>query len=406
MERVIFHCDCNCFYASVELLSHPELRERPVAVGGDEQRRHGIILAKNEHAKKFGVKTAETIWQAKAKCPQLVVLAPHHALYEEYSQKVNAIYARYSDRVEPFGIDESWLDMTGTLHLFGGDPRAVADRIREEVKRELGLTISVGVSFNKIFAKLGSDYKKPDATTVITRENFREIVWPLPVADLLYVGRASGKILVQYGIRTIGELAACRRETLETLLGKQGAMLWEYANGLECGAVAVAGEESAPKSVGNGETFACDLIRREDVERGIAELAEQVAVRLRKCALKATSLQVTIRDSRFKDICRQRPLEYPTCSARELSAAALAILDQSWRTGVPIRALTITAQGLVPEEEAHEQIGLFGAENTAQREKNERIERAVDGIRERFGNGAVRKGIMLQTEKKEDDVPF
>ena len=206
MDRVILHCDLNCFYASVELLSHPDLRDVPMAVCGDPNSRHGIILAKNEPAKKFGIQTAETIWQAKKKCPDLVLLPPHHDLYREYSRKVNAIYDQYTDLVEHFGIDESWLDVTHTLHLFGGDAKVLADTLRERMKQELGLTLSVGISFNKVFAKLGSDYKKPDATTVISRENWKELVWPLQVGDLLYVGGAARKLLKQYGITTIGQL--------------------------------------------------------------------------------------------------------------------------------------------------------------------------------------------------------
>ena len=219
VDRIILHCDLNGFYASVELLSHPDLREVPMAVCGDPASRHGIILAKNEPAKRFGSQTAETIWQAKKKCPDLVLLPPHHDLYRVYSKKVNAIYDEYTDLVEPFGIDESWLDVTHTLHLFGGDARALADTLRRRVKEELGLTLSVGVSFNKVFAKLGSDYKKPDATTVISRENWQRIVWPLPVGDLRYVGGAARKLLHQYGVDTIGQLAACRPEMPETLMG-------------------------------------------------------------------------------------------------------------------------------------------------------------------------------------------
>ena len=233
MDRVILHCDLNCFYASVELLSHPDLRDVPMAVCGDPNSRHGIILAKNEPAKKFGIQTAETIWQAKKKCPDLVLLPPHHDLYREYSRKVNAIYDQYTDLVEPFGIDESWLDVTHTLHLFGGDAKVLADTLRERMKQELGLTLSVGISFNKVFAKLGSDYKKPDATTVISRENWKELVWPLQVGDLLYVGGAARKLLKQYGITTIGQLAACKLEMLETLMGKMGLQLYDYANGLD-----------------------------------------------------------------------------------------------------------------------------------------------------------------------------
>ena len=185
MDRVIFHCDLNSFYASVELLDHPELRHLPVAVCGDPASRHGIILAKNEPAKAFGIKTAETIWQARKKCPRLVLLPAHHDKYREFSRQVNQLYQEYTDLVEPFGIDESWLDVTGSLHLFGGDPLALAHQLRRRVRGELGLTISVGVSFNKVFAKLGSDYKKPDAVTLISPDNFRALVWPLPVTDLL-----------------------------------------------------------------------------------------------------------------------------------------------------------------------------------------------------------------------------
>ena len=252
MDRVIFHCDLNSFYASVELLSHPELRHLPVAVCGDPDSRHGIILAKNEPAKKFGVKTAETIWQARKKCPDLVLLPAHHSKYREFSKKVNSLYQKYTDLVEPFGIDESWLDVTGTLHLFGGDPRALADRLRNEVLNTWGLTISVGVSFNKVFAKLGSDYKKPNATTVISRENFKSMVWPLPVTDLLYVGRAAARAFEKFGIRTIGDLAAFDRESLYTLLGKNGAQLHDFANGLDASPVAPADQYTPPKSVGNG----------------------------------------------------------------------------------------------------------------------------------------------------------
>ena len=213
-ERIILHCDLNSFYASVELLDKPALWEVPVAVCGDPKTRHGIILAKNEPAKKYGIQTAETVWQAKKKCPGLVLLPPHHDLYKMWSVRVNDIYERFTDLIEPFGSDESWLDVTNSLHLFGGDAKALADTLRERIKREFGLTISVGVSFNKVFAKLGSDYKKPDATTVIARGNWRDIVFPLPVGDLLFVGRSAQELLGRYGVRTIGELSKCSEEML------------------------------------------------------------------------------------------------------------------------------------------------------------------------------------------------
>lgn len=409
MDRVVLHCDLNSFYASVELLRRPELRKLPVAVCGDPSSRHGIILAKNDPAKRFGVQTAETIWQARKKCPELILLPPHHRLYREYSQKVNAIYDEYTDLAEPFGIDESWLDVTNTLHLFGGDPKALADHIRNTVREELGLTISVGVSFNKIFAKLGSDYKKPDATTVITVDNFRRLVWPLPVTDLLYVGRAAARVLAQYGVTTIGDLAAFDRLALTELLGKQGGQLWNYANGLENSPVAPAGAYTPPKSVGNGETFSRNLTRKDEVSRGVAMLADQVAVRLRKHAMKASTLQVTIRDPNFKDICRQRPLEAPANTARELFRAAMDILERSWKSGAPIRAITLTAHNLLPEGEAAEQLDLFQSSAPQKRDKVEKLERTMDAIRSKYGREAVTVAALTKPrEQKEDpeDLPF
>ena len=408
MDRVIYHCDCNSFYCSVELLSRPELRTAPAAVCGDPKSRHGIILAKNEPAKRFGVRTAETIWQAKQKCPDLVLLPAHHDLYREYSRKVNAIYDEYTDLVEPFGIDESWLDVTHTLHLFGMDGRALADTLRRRVERELGLTLSVGVSFNKVFAKLGSDYKKPDATTVISRDNFRQIVWPLPATDLLFVGKAAAKVLRQYGVTTIGELAAFDRNALTELLGKQGGQLWEYANGLEHSPVAPAGTYTPPKSVGNGETFPRNLTKKDEVSRGAAMLADEVAVRLRRHGMKAATLQVTIRDPNFKDICRQRPLDAPTNTARELFQAAMDILAHSWKSGAPIRALTLTAHNLVPEGEAAEQLDLFQQSTPQKRDKVEKLERAMDAIRSKYGRESVTIAALKKQEREEDseDLPF
>ena len=410
MDRVILHCDCNGFYASVELLSHPELRHQPVAVCGDPDSRHGIILAKNEPAKAFGVKTAETIWQARKKCPELVLLPAHHDLYRAYSKKVNAVYERFTDLVEPFGIDESWLDVTGTLHLFDGDPVALADRIRAAVRTELGLTISVGVSFNKIFAKLGSDYKKPDATTLITVDNFRQIVWPLPVTDLLFVGRAAGRVLAQHGVATIGQLAAFDRDALVALLGKMGGQLWNYANGLENSPVSPAGQYTPPKSVGNGLTFPRTLTTREEVHRGLAMLCDEVAARLRRHHLKATTVQVTIRDPNFKDICRQRPLDAPVYTARELTRTAVDIVERCWRDRGPIRALTVTAHNLVPEEEAAEQLGLFDTQAPRRRDKVERLEKAMDSIRGKYGDKALTSAALAPSPRKEDGeedhVPF
>ena len=390
MERVILHCDLNSFYASVELLDRPELKKLPVAVCGDPSSRHGIILAKNEPAKRSGVQTAETIWQAKKKCPELIFLPPHHRLYREYSRRVNAIYDEYTDLVEPFGIDESWLDVTNTLHLFGMDGGALADAIRRRVKRELGLTLSVGVSFNKVFAKLGSDYKKPDATTVISRENWRELVWPLPVGDMLYVGGAARKLLGQYGVGTIGELAACSREMLEELMGKLGGQLHDYANGRGGEPVRSRHKPERVKSVGSGATFPQNLTTRAQVSAGIGVLADNVASRLRRAGLYAGGVHVTVRDPAFRDRSRQRQLPAPTHLIRDVSAAALELAGELWKPPAPVRALTVTAIYLTPEEETYEQGDLFAA--GADRSRQERLEAAMDGIRQKYGGGAIAFG--------------
>ena len=404
MNRIILHCDLNCFYASVELLSHPDLRDIPVAVCGDPTSRHGIILAKNDPAKQFGIKTAETIWQAKKKCPDLVLLPPHHELYRIYSKKVNAIYDEYTDLVEPFGIDESWLDVTNSLHLFGGDAKALADGLRERMKRELGLTLSVGISFNKVFAKLGSDYKKPDATTVISRENWKEIVWPLPVGDLLYVGGAARKLLKQYGITTIGQLAACSADMLETLMGKLGTQLHTYANGLDTEPVRSRYEAESVKSVGNGTTFPHNLTTREQVLSGIAMLADSVATRLRHGGLYAAGLQVTVRDPEFRDRSRQRQLPSPTHLIRDLTDVSMELVNELWTPPAPIRALTVTAIHLVQEGEAYEQVDLFTASAAPKKEKQEKLEGAMDQIRKKYGSRAIIFGAM-QPEKEEDPLP-
>ena len=392
MNRTILHCDLNSFYASVELLTLPQLRDLPVAVCGDPDSRHGIVLAKNEPAKAFGVKTAETIWQARRKCPDLVCIPPHHKRYAEYSKLVNQIYYRFTDLVEPFSIDESWLDITGTAHLFGGDAVAVADRIRAAVREELGLTVSVGVSFNKVFAKLGSDYKKPDATTLLSPENWREILFPLPVEDMLFVGRAAASTLGQYGITTIGQLAQADVELLEQLLGKLGRQLHIYANGLDRAPVRPASQQEPVKSVGNGTTFPQNLTTRAQVRSGTALLCDSVAMRLRRQGLYCGGVQVTIKDPQFKVISRQKQLPHPTHLMKEILAAAMDLIDSAWKFPNPIRLISVTAIHLTPWDQAYEQVDLFGGQESRDSQRQEKIERAMDAIREKFGSGAIGYG--------------
>ena len=391
-DRVILHCDLNCFFASVELLRYPALRDVPVAVCGDPESRHGIVLAKNEAAKQLGVKTAETIWQARQKAPHLITLPPHHGLYREYSRKVNAIYGQYTDLVEPFGIDESWLDITNSMHLFGGDGKAIADQLRERLREELGLTISVGVSFNKIFAKLGSDYKKPDATTVIDRGNWQAIVWPLPVGDLLGVGRSTQKLLRQYGVETIGQLAAFPRQTLETLLGKHGIQLHDYANGLENSPVRPQHEAEPVKSVGNGTTFPQNLTRWEEVRSGLAVLSDSVAGRLRRQGLYCGGVALTIRNAQFRQFSRQVRLDTPTHLQKDIYQTALALARQSWHAPDPIRALTVTALYLTDSADSFQQLDLLDGAAAQREEKQERLEQAMDAIRGKYGKGAISFG--------------
>ena len=392
MDRVILHCDLNCFYASVELLSRPELRESPVAVCGDPESRHGIILAKNEAAKQYGVQTAETIWQAKRKCPELILLPPHRDRYQTFSRLVNAIYGQYTDLVEPFGIDESWLDITGSMHLFGGDAAAIADGIRARVRRELGLTLSVGVSFNKVFAKLGSDYRKPDATTVIPREGWQEIVWPLPLGAMLYAGPAAQRALAKYGIRTIGELAGCGPALPEQLLGKLGRQLWEYASGLDGAPVRPQHEKEPVKSVGNSSTFRENLTTRAQVRQGMAMLCDSVAARLRQQGLYCGAVSVSVKDPDFHTVSRQKRLAHSTHLTRELLEAAMELADRVWKPPAPVRLLNVTALSLTDSLETYEQADLFTPQQPVEDEKHERLEQAVDAIRRKYGGGAISYG--------------
>jgi len=394
-DRVILHCDMNGFYASVELLDRPDLADKPMAVCGDPESRHGIILAKNEIAKKFGIVTAETIWQAKKKCPDLQLVKPHHEKYQEYSKKINQIYQEYTDMVEPFSIDESWLDVTASQMLFGSG-RQIADTIRQRVKRELGLTLSVGVSYNKIFAKMGSEYKKPDATTEITRENYRDLLWPLDVGEMFFVGAATAEKLRKTGILTIGDLAQANPLMLEKTLGKQGPVLRTYAAGLDESPVARFDQREKIKSVGNGITFRRNLKGYDDILTAVTSLSDTVAGRLRKYQMKAYGVKVDIKDPAFHNISRQKQLSRPTHLATEIRQAVMEIIESSWRITDPIRLLTITAINLT-DETADEQISLFD-DPMPDREKGESIEKAMDDIRKKFGDSSITFGQLMDND--------
>lgn len=385
----------NNFYASVELLSRPDLKDVPVAVCGDPEGRHGIILAKNQLAKAAGVVTAETVWQAKKKCPSLQFVRPHHDKYKEYSDRINKIYLEYTDMVEPFSIDESWLDVTASQKLFGSG-RQIADTIRHRIKSELGLTLSVGVSYNKIFAKMGSEYRKPDATTEVTRQNYPTLLFGKPVGELFFVGFATAEKLKTINIRTIGDLAAADPRALERLLGKQGPLLHSYANGLDDSPVCLYNQREKIKSVGNGITFARNLTGIEDIITALTSLSDTVASRLRKYQMKCFGVKVDIKDPAFKTISRQKQLPQPTNLAADLKKAALELLGSSWRLSDPIRLLTLTAINLT-DETAEEQLSLFDAPAET-RQKGESIERTMDDIRKKFGDSSITFGQILDND--------
>ena len=388
MDRVILHCDCNNYFASVELLDKPELRDQPVAVAGDPEGRHGIILAKNQIAKNYGVQTAETLWQAKKKCPGLILLPPHMDKYRAMSRRVNAIYLDYTDQVEAFSIDESWLDVTASRNLFG-DGAAIADLLRRRVREELGITISVGVSWNKTFAKMGSDYKKPDATTVITRENVSQILYPLPVTDLIFVGKSSGQVLARHGIHTIGDLAACSMAEAEAWLGKGGKGLWLAARGLDDSPVRCYGEHEAVKSVGNGMTYPQDLVGREACIAGLTPLCESVGARLRAQHLKCRTITLQIKDPQLKVISRQKPVDPPTNLTRYLLREVIQLLESAWPEDAPVRLFTVTAGSLVDESAPVTAQLSFLEEAPREDPRQRRLEQVLDGLRNRFGQDAI-----------------
>ena len=394
-KRVILHCDCNSFFASVETALNRGYIGVPMAVCGSTEDRHGIVLAKNELAKQYGIKTAETVYSAKKKCPDLVIAAPHYDEYSKYSAKVNAIYSKYTDMVEPFGIDESWLDVTASRKIFGTGEQ-IAELIRREVKETVGITVSIGVSFNKVFAKLGSDYKKPDAITVISEENFRDIVFPLPVGDLLFIGKKTEIALASMGIKTIGDLANSSPDMLRMRLGKAGEMIHRYARGEDDSPVSPAREDA--KSIGNGFTFRHNLVTKEECRIGIDFLAEEIGRRLRAEGMKCSTVQLTIKDEYLRSIQRQRTIRLPTDISREIASLAYTILLDEWSEGKPIRMITVTASNLVRADMVCEQIDMFAQASGETRDKSKKREETIDKIRQRYGSASIVTGSVMDSD--------
>ncbi len=392
MRRTIFHIDQNCFFASVEMIAHPEYRNVPMAVTGDATKRHGIILARNEPAKQAGVKTAEAIWQAEQKCPGLVKVSSHYDKYAFYSGRLRAMYEEYSDRVEPFGMDECWVDLTDVIG--DRDPKELADEIRRRVRDEFKLSCSIGVSFNKIFAKLGSDYKKPDATTVITEENFREVVWPLPAADLLFVGGATANKLTEVNIRTIGDIANTPREFMSDYLGKPGDSLWLYANGIDDSPVAPADAERQYKSIGNSMTTPRDIMNRTQACGTFHTLAASVASRLRKHGLLGCNVAITVRDRDLITYEHQRTLFEPTNSEKVIYETAMDLFDESYDWHTAIRSVGVRCAKVIPEDSGV-QMSMF-SESQEKREEDSKLNKVIDDINRRFGDGTIKNCASMQ----------
>jgi len=380
----------------------------PMAVAGDPEYRTGIVLAKNELAKKAGVKTTDTVWQAMRKCPGIVFVPPRHSLYAKISKQINAIYHEYTEFVEPASIDESFLDMTGALKYYGMDEHTLAGELRRRIREEIGVTISVGVSYNRVFAKMGSDYKKPDATTVITRENYRDILWPLPVSDLLFAGKATVAALNKKYIYTVGDLARCSRESINAWLGKGGDQLWIYANGMDSDHVRRFGERDEVKSISHGMTFRRNLVTEQEVRTGVSVLVDDIAMQLRRQKLKGSVIQVQIKTPELRTVSRQITLDHHTYLQHEIKEVAMKLIVDNWPIGIqsPIRAITVGITHLVPADEETCQMSMFdmGIGNAGEgghidRDKLERIEAAVDDLRKKHGASAITLGFH-----KNDDI--
>lgn len=389
-ERTILHSDINCCYAAIEHLHHPELAGKPLAVGGDPESRHGIVLTADYIAKKYGVKTGMALWQAKQMCPEINFISPRMDLYLRFSKMAHEIYAEYTDLQEAYGIDESWLDVTDSVNI-KGDGLKIAKEISNRMKSELGITVSIGVSFNKIYAKLGSDYKKPDAITTMYRDEFQQKAWVLPASDLLYVGRSTSAKFQKLGIRTIGDLARTDLQILHAQFGKMGDILWSFANGYDDSPVKYEDAHAPIKSIGNSTTTPRDLVNEQDVKIVLTVLAESVAARLRENGFKCRVVEISIRDNELFSFTRQRKIDHATNVTREIAEEAFRLFQENYNWQKPIRSVGVRGADLV-NDNYWEQIDLFSSVEF--REKQMKVDEAVDDIRRRFGFYSVQRGLM------------
>ncbi len=398
MDRVILHCDLNSFFASASMLEHPELAGKAVAVCGDVAKRHGIVLAKSMLAKRAGIRTGEVLWKARQLCPQLITLPADYQLYMKLSKKVTGIYERYTGRIEPFGIDECWLDITPhkKSETYGRD---TAEEIRKTIKRETGLTVSIGVSWNKIYAKLGSDYKKPDAVTEISRKNYRSIAWSLPCRDLICVGRSTGKTLEKAGINTIGDIANCPRPFLKALLGKNGLTLHDFASGNDDSPVQSIDHTYLVKGIGNSMTTVHDLVSDIEVKQAFLILGEMVAYRARKKLLQGSVIGIYLRDKDLVSVTRQISLGRSTFISDEMAEHAMTLYRGNWNAAKrPIRSIGLRLERLSP-------IGLYTQLSFVDPRRTflQDLEFAKDDIVRRFGKEAITRASLMKTTVVENN---
>lgn len=398
MDRIIIHSDMNSCYASIECSLNPELKGKPVAVGGDEESRHGIILAKTLEAKRFGVVTGEPLWQARRKCPELIIVPAHFDVYMKYSALAHDIYARYTDRIEPMGLDEAWCDITGSILAFGSKEK-IAKEIKEAFKNELGITVSIGISFNKIFAKLGSDLAGCDDICQISKEDFKEKVWPLEAGAIMGVGRRTAKRLNACGIKTVGDLAACSPEWLKLNFGVVGIEMWRYANGLDDSEVAKDGYIPVAKSIGHGITCQADLVDENEVWKVFLSLAQNVSQKLKKDELEACGVQIGIRDTTLSTKQFQCELSVATQSAFEISKAALNLFNENYSWNYDVRALTVRAINL---RSVNSPFQIDMTHDYQKHKKQKIIDDTVLSIRRRFGEKAVFNCCLMTEEKMPD----
>ena len=389
-ERVIFHCDANSFFASVEIANNPQYKDKPVAVAGNPEKRTGIILTKNHIAKKYGIETGEVIWKAKIKCPNLICLSPHYALYDEYSKRLRQIYERYTDRVESFGIDECWLDVTDTLKFFGNKEQ-VADQIRADVKKELNITISVGVSFGKLFAKLGSDLKKPDATTIISKENFKSIVYPLPINAIIGIGRRMEIKYNKIGVNKLGDIIYIPDNILKKKFGKLGIELKEKLLGIDNDEVKLCNCNTPPKSVGNGTTTITDIYSRKEIIGTVSMLANEISTRLRYHDFNAGGVSVTLKTATFQYFNETQKFEFATNSQAIITNTVMNIIDSFWQYNTPIRAIRICTYNLSNAKQTQQ--CMFS--DTI---KDISLNAAIDKIRLKYGYRSITPAVSINNK--------